>query len=275
MSESGLHIKPEERMKENLYLAHKSVKEEIPRLVRQARLLFGASKPMLTQVFQGLPPGRMLDCGSGTGMYLSLIAKLLPEHDIHGLDISPKMIEYARLCFPEFNFTESTIYDIPFKDNYFDLLHASFVFIHLREPEAALKEIRRVLKPNGTLVIFDIDDSTFQGPVEILNLVKRYNEIYEGDRAIMSSLPEIAEKERFTLEQDYIITVDNTGGDDTISHDDDGFHIGRMTFWGLLSFMGQRDEVKHEYEVAQSYYMGNLCEVEASVKGHVYRSTGE
>ncbi len=42
---------------------------------------------------------------------------------------------------------------LPFEDAYFDLVYANFVIEHLDVPETALREWRRVLRPDGALVI--------------------------------------------------------------------------------------------------------------------------
>lgn len=257
-------------LKENLYLAHKSIKDEIPRLLKQARLLFHAEKDFIKELFASCPPGKFLDLGSGTGIYLSLIAPFLKGHEIQGLDISANMIDYARLCFPEFTFSESSIYSTPFADNTFDIVHASFVFIHLREPGTALREIARILKPGGMLIVVDIDDSTFKGPGPIISLIDAYDSVYEGNRKIMPELAAIAAEQNFSLKTESSITVDNSGSDAGLSGTSPHFHIGRMTMWGLLSFMGQRSEVKDQFDGAQECYMSVDVKVQASIINQVY-----
>ena len=255
---------------ENLYLAHKSIKDEIPRLLKQARLLFHAEKVFLGELFAPCAPGKFLDLGSGTGIYLSLVAPFLKGHEIRGIDISTKMIDYARLCFPEFTFSESSIYSTPFDDNTFDIVHASFVFIHLREPGLALREIARILKPGGMLIIVDIDDSTFKGPGPIIDLINAYDFVYEGNRKIMPELPARAKAENFSLRKEFSISVDNSGSDTGLSGTSPHFHIGRMTMWALLSFMGQRSEVKDQFDGAQECYMSGDVKVQASIMNQVY-----
>jgi SAM-dependent methyltransferase len=48
--------------------------------------------------------------------------------------------------------------DIDAPDSTFDFAYASLVFQHLPDPLGAMREVRRVLRPGGKLVIFDIDD---------------------------------------------------------------------------------------------------------------------
>jgi SAM-dependent methyltransferase len=255
---------------ENLYLAHKSIKDEIPRLLKQARLLFHAEKDFLGELFAPCAPGKFLDLGSGTGIYLSLVAPFLKGHEIQGVDISTNMLDYARLCFPEFTFSEASIYSTPFDDNTFDIVHASFVFIHLREPGIALREIARILKPGGMLIVVDIDDSTFKGPVPIINLINAYDDVYEGNRKIMPELAARAREQNFSLKMESVIAVDNAGSDAGLSGASPHFHIGRMTMWGLLSFMGQRSEVKDQFDEAQACYMSGDVRVQASITNQVY-----
>ena len=54
-----------------------------------------------------------------------------------------------------------------FPDNSFDFAYARYLFQHLPDTVGAAREMMRVLKPGGKLVIFDVDDeiSTFDPPV--------------------------------------------------------------------------------------------------------------
>ncbi|MBN1532067.1 MAG: methyltransferase domain-containing protein [Spirochaetes bacterium] len=257
-------------LKQNLYLAHKSIRDEIPRLIKQGKLLFQAEREFMEHLAARLPGSKFLDIGSGTGLYLSLLAKVFSSYEMTGVDVSKSMLDYARLCFPSFNYVESSIYSMPFPDSEFDIAHASFLFIHLSEPVTGLREVARVLKPKGRLVVIDIDDSTFRGPRVINALVDAYDGVYEGNRKIMSKLESLASSLGFRMEQKRVFTVDNTGNDGELTCEKDRFHIGKMTLWGLLAYLAQREEVAAEYEAAQSYYMSRDCEIEVSIMNHVY-----
>lgn len=93
----------------------------------------------------------VLDLGCGEGGSVDLFHSLDPEIKWHGLDIdfSPEVQERTR------NDVDFFFYDgvnIPFGNNYFDLIYCNQVLEHVREPESLLKNVQRVLKPNGYFV---------------------------------------------------------------------------------------------------------------------------
>ncbi len=104
---------------------------------------------------------RVLDFGIGTAT-LSLLAKYhQPGADFTGVDVDEKVIELAKKKIYNSK-TEIRIdkYDglvLPYPDNYFDRVITSLVFHHLDKEQKinSLKEIKRVLKPNGELHIAD------------------------------------------------------------------------------------------------------------------------
>lgn len=113
--------------------------------------------------FARIAPGeRVLDVGCGTGD-LTLLAK---EHagstaQVCGLDAAPEMIGVARHKAArqqaEVDFRVGVIEQLPYPDNSFDVVLSSLMMHHLPADlkPIALAEIRRVLRPNGRLVIID------------------------------------------------------------------------------------------------------------------------
>ncbi len=71
------------------------------------------------------------------------------------MDISPKMLEVAAHKAGELNFlpVKGNILDLPFLDNYFDKVISNTAIEFIADGEKALRELYRVLKPGGTLVI--------------------------------------------------------------------------------------------------------------------------
>jgi len=98
----------------------------------------------------------VLDIGSGTGVLLPfLIAELGDEGKIVALDFSAEMLGQAKAKTfqPIVGFAQADVLAIPLADNSVDLAICNSVFPHFDDKAMALKEIARVLRNNGRLVI--------------------------------------------------------------------------------------------------------------------------
>lgn len=105
---------------------------------------------------------RVADLGCGVGLVSQLLAELVgPEGEVVGVDFSGAQIEQARALLPpeisNVRFVEASATATGLPRESFDLVYSRFLLIHLPEPEAALKEMRELLKPNGLLVVEDGD----------------------------------------------------------------------------------------------------------------------
>src|SRR4030095_15891788 len=111
----------------------------------------------------GIQPGmRVVDLGCGTGMVTRLLAELVgPTGEVIGVDFSPAQVEQARASLPNglsnVRFIQASAIDTGLARETFDLVYCRFLLIHLTEPEAALREMRELLKPNGIIVCEDGD----------------------------------------------------------------------------------------------------------------------
>ncbi len=98
---------------------------------------------------------KILDLGCGTGYYLFLLSSLPVNLDLTGLDHDKKALDEAKATLDnrKIKFVLGDSHILPFKDNSFDKVVASEVLEHLENDERALREIFRILKPNGIVVI--------------------------------------------------------------------------------------------------------------------------
>src|SRR5215831_7212832 len=100
--------------------------------------------------------GRVLEVGVGTGISLPMYA---PHLRIFGTDISEAMLDKARQRVSERklkNVEGLAVMDaekLEFPDNSFDVVMAQYVVTAVPNPEAALHEFARVLRPGGELII--------------------------------------------------------------------------------------------------------------------------
>jgi arsenite methyltransferase len=104
-------------------------------------------------------PGEViLDVGCGPGFY---VADLLERGaTVTGVDSSPAMLAIARKRAPGALLLEGTATQLPLEDAAFDRALSVQVLEYVADVDGALAELRRVLRPGGRLVIWDIDWST-------------------------------------------------------------------------------------------------------------------
>lgn len=106
--------------------------------------------------------GRVLEIGPGPGFIAIEIAKLLPEVQVLGLDLSETMIDIATGNAREQGVSERVTFragdatKVPFDDASFDLVISSGSLHHWQEPRRIFQEIHRVLKPGCRALISDL-----------------------------------------------------------------------------------------------------------------------
>jgi len=106
-----------------------------------------------------LRPGmRLLDFGCGTGTTTVGLAAAVAPGEVVGLDIGePALALAAERGVGNVRFDSGSVYALPFPDASFDAAFSRSVLEHLAEPLAALREVRRVLKPGGVIGVRDGD----------------------------------------------------------------------------------------------------------------------
>jgi SAM-dependent methyltransferase len=117
---------------------------------------------------------RLLDCGCGPGsITVDLAQAVAPGHAI-GIDLREDALAQGRALarergIPNVTFETASVYQLPYLDGSFDAAFACAVLQHLAAPLAALKEIRRVLKPGGVIGLVDGSSTiTFRYPTNPL-----------------------------------------------------------------------------------------------------------
>lgn len=102
------------------------------------------------------PAARVLDVGCGTGALLDVLARTYPQAALIGVDPVPEMLAIARRRLPPaVGLREAWAQELPFEQDSFDVVLSCNMFHFIRQPLAALREMGRVLRPGGELVITD------------------------------------------------------------------------------------------------------------------------
>jgi demethylmenaquinone methyltransferase/2-methoxy-6-polyprenyl-1,4-benzoquinol methylase len=100
------------------------------------------------------PGDRVLDACCGTGD-LALAAER-EGGVVTGIDFSPKMLARARRKSDTVSWLEGDLLALPFEDDAFDAVTVGFGVRNVSDLDAALAELRRVLRPGGRLAILEI-----------------------------------------------------------------------------------------------------------------------
>ena len=173
---STRRLEPSEALRDDDAAVYSSIARKLSRPV---------TRPFAKEALSlGVSSGCVLDCGCGPGHLAIHLARLAPGVKVWALDISPDMVReatanaaaagVARRIVP----TEGDMRALPFPDGSFDLVTSMFAFHHLPNPRAALREMRRVMKPGGALIVRDFirpaSERRIGFMVAIFGILQRY-----------------------------------------------------------------------------------------------------
>jgi len=130
------------------------------------KVLRGLYRRLAQDVAQAAPQGAaVLDIGTGPGVLLAELARLRPDLQLTGIDLSPDMITAANRNLAPYAARASAqvadVTNLPFADQSFDLVVSSLSLHHWDDPEAAVPELARVLRPGGRITIYDFRFAPF------------------------------------------------------------------------------------------------------------------
>jgi phosphatidylethanolamine/phosphatidyl-N-methylethanolamine N-methyltransferase len=120
----------------------------------------------------GIQPGdRILEVGVGTGINLGLYPK---DCDVTGIDFSAQMLEIARERVARKGVKNARLLqmdaaDLKFADNSFDIVYAPYVISVVPDPVKVAREMRRVCRPGGRVIILN----HFLSPNPIMSRIER------------------------------------------------------------------------------------------------------
>lgn len=108
-----------------------------------------------TLEFGQITPGqKILNIWSRTGTLIDYLRKTAGDIEIQNREVSPRMIEIARTKHPQEKFETTDLENLSeFSDNYFDRIISLETLEHVPKPLVFLKELHRVLRPDGLLIM--------------------------------------------------------------------------------------------------------------------------
>ncbi len=93
----------------------------------------------------------LLDVGCGSGWSSYIFSK--QGYNVVGIDLNPEAFECPKI--PNLTLVTGSAINLPFEDSSFDVVTCYQAIEHILEPQKALMEMIRVLKPGGTLCIVE------------------------------------------------------------------------------------------------------------------------
>ena len=159
---------------------------ELERLRAQVDLVRGMERAYLATL--GIAPtATVLDLGCGPGYLSEVLGELVPGGRVLGVDVDPGLLARARDAFARRGWTHGEFVEawadrLPLPDHGVDLVYSRFLFQHLADPAAVAREVRRVLRPGGLVVLVDTDDAGLLVYPE----PEGFQALLEGSRAAQS-----------------------------------------------------------------------------------------
>jgi ubiquinone/menaquinone biosynthesis C-methylase UbiE len=178
------------------------------------------------------PDAQVLEVGCGTGALTRLLASLPEVARITGIDPAPSLLRRAEQLsagIDTISFQQADGRSLPFESGSFTLVIFDSTLCHMPEPERALVEAYRVLRPEGILAVFDGDYATAtvalgdHDPLQTCVDTMMANSVH--DRHLVRRLPGLVQAAGFELlgmcshgyvestDPGYMLTVIDRGAD--------------------------------------------------------------
>ena len=103
---------------------------------------------------------RILDLGCAAGHFSAKIQASLPHAEVVGVDVYEPFVQLFRKRHPRVSCVCADAHHLPFTKGRFDAVVLSEVLDHVVDPRVVLSEVKRVLRPGGTLII-SLDELSF------------------------------------------------------------------------------------------------------------------
>lgn len=168
---------------------------------KKEKYLNSFEQQKVAPLFGDVKDKTILDVGAGTGR---LAVELVKKGAIvTALDVSAEMLRVLKSKIK--TQIETVVGDaesLPFPDNHFDFVVAAFLIVHLKDPTRFFDEAYRVLKPNGKLIVTNINQKeapeveTKQGIIKIDSYYHRPEKIGEILESLAFGVEEIIVKEK-------------------------------------------------------------------------------
>ncbi len=128
----------------------------------------------IVRMAEAAPDDTVLDVACGPGLLACAFARV--AHHVTGIDLTPAMLQQARklqheLQLENLTWRQGDVLPLPYEDRSFSIVASRFAFHHFLDPLAVLKEMRRVCRPGGRIVV--ADSAPDAGKADAFNRMER------------------------------------------------------------------------------------------------------
>jgi ubiquinone/menaquinone biosynthesis C-methylase UbiE len=144
----------------------------------------------LVNYFKDKKIHNILDIGTGKGGFIPTLKQTFPEAKITGIDPDTELLEIAKRNYPFAIFMEMRAEKLFFEDNSFDVVSISMALHHLPKVRRGLKEIKRVVKNEGWIIINELISDN-------LNPAQEVHKMYHHFRSRIDNMTGIYHRKSF------------------------------------------------------------------------------
>lgn len=155
---------------------------EVARLIKQAAFV----APFTLTDFPVRSGDVVLDLATGVGAMAAQLKRYFPGITLYGVDLKASQLNTAKRRHPVAHYAQADGAQLPFKDGSFDRVHCSWMLEHVPTPPgpvAILKEVRRVLKPDGLCHFIEVDNSTWRTRPELPEVTQMMTTLNDAQRS--------------------------------------------------------------------------------------------
>ncbi len=148
----------------------------------------------LKDFFANKKVSAILDTGTGTGDFIEVLKEVFPVAKITGIDPNTESLQEAGIKYPDVSFAEMGAENLKFTDNSFDLASISMALHHLPDIQKALKEIQRVVKSGGWIIVNELFSDNLSPAEEVHKMLHHF-------RSKIDRLTGVSHNETFKKEE--------------------------------------------------------------------------
>ncbi len=138
----------------------------------------------LKEFFRDIKVTTILDVGTGTGDFITVLKEDFPDSEITGIDPDIDSLREAAQKHPDAAFLEMSGEYLDFEDNSFDLASISMALHHLPDVSKTLSEMQRVVKPGGWIIVNELFSNNLSHAQEVHKLYHHFRSAVDRLRGV-------------------------------------------------------------------------------------------